>query len=111
MNGPEMAVRYADHEAIESLKAARGYNDKAERLKHQAYTPEELGQITKDAEAIAANYEPDYDSEYGWAAKALKKKKPNFADIEKAVGFFGKMVRRWGAQQSSPGNRNGVLGY
>jgi hypothetical protein len=87
MTGPEMAVRYADHEAIESLKAARGYNDKAARLKHQPYTPEELEQITKDAAAIAAKYEPDYDSEYGWAAKALKKRKPNFSDIEKAVGL------------------------
>lgn len=87
MHGAEMAVRYADHEAIESLKAARGYNDKAERLKYQPYTPAELERIAKDAKAIAAKYEPDYDSEYGWAASALGKRKPNFADIEKAVGL------------------------
>ncbi len=87
MHGPRMAVRYSNHEAVESLKAARGYNDKAARLKHQPYTDAELAQIAKDTAAIIAKYEPGYDSEYGWAARALNQRKPNFADIEKAVGL------------------------
>lgn len=83
--GPDMAVRYADHEAVESLKAARGYNANAERLNQEPYTPAELAQIETDTKAIVSKYEPDYDSDYGWAAVALKKRKPNFASIEEAV--------------------------
>lgn len=86
-HGPKTAVRYADHEAVESLKAARGYNDKAARLRHLPYTDAELARIAKDTAAIIAKYEPDYDSEYGWAALALNRRRPNIADIEKAVGL------------------------
>ena len=110
-NGPETAIRYADHEAVESLKAARGYNSMAARLNHQPHTPAEVAQIEADAHAVISKYEPDFDSEYGWATVALnklkssvpvskktsaascpvcskrKKRGPNFADIEKAVGL------------------------
>jgi hypothetical protein len=87
MHGPKTAVRYSDHEAVESLKAARGYNDKAARLKYQPYTDAELAQMSKHTAAIIAKYEPEYDSEYGWAGLALNRRRPNFADIEKAVGL------------------------
>lgn len=86
-HGPETAVRYAEHEAVESLKAARGYNAAAERLNHAPYTAAELAAMEKETRAITSKYEADYDSEYGWAAVALKKRKPSFADIEKAVGL------------------------
>jgi hypothetical protein len=85
--GPEMAVRYSDHEAMESLKAARGYSLMAERLGHEPCTPAELDEVEARATALLAKYEASYKEDYGWAGVALKKKRPTFADIEKAIGL------------------------
>lgn len=85
--GARMAVRYSDHEAMESLKAARGYNLMAERLGHEPCTPAELDEIEAQATALLAKYEENYKEDYGWAGVDLKKKRPNFADIEKAIGL------------------------
>ena len=85
--GPDMAVRYSEHEAMESLKAARGYSLVAERLGHESCTPSELNEIEARAKALLTKYEPSFKEDYGWAGVALKKKRPSFADIEKAIGL------------------------
>jgi hypothetical protein len=86
-HGPETAVRYSDHEAVESWKAALGYNDMAARLSFEPFTPAEMARLEHDKVTIAAKYEKGYGTDYGWAALAAKKKEPTFADIEKAVGL------------------------
>lgn len=83
--GEETATRYLAHDAIESRKAAHGYNAMAARLRHKPFTASELTQIDQAADAALAKYGPDFASDYGWAAVALSIKKPNFAEIERAV--------------------------
>jgi len=84
-NGADTAVRYLAHDAIESWNAARGYNAMAKRLKHTPYTDAEMAKMKATANTAVATYGPEFESEYGWAAKALKNRRPKFAEIERAV--------------------------
>ncbi len=86
-NGADTAVRYLAHDAIESWNAARGYNEMAKRLKHTPYTEEEMAAIKSAYDDAVATYGPEFESDYGWAAKALNIKRPRIWEIERAVGL------------------------
>jgi hypothetical protein len=83
--GADTAIRYLAHDAIESWKAARGYNAMASRLKHRPFTAVDLAAIKRDSEAALAKYGPEFETEYGWAAQALHNRRPSFADLERTV--------------------------
>jgi hypothetical protein len=84
-HGPDTAIRYLAHDAIESWKAARGYNAMAARLKHRPFTVAELTAIKNDSDSALAKYGPEFETEYGWAAHALRNGRPSFADLERTV--------------------------
>jgi hypothetical protein len=48
---------------------------------------DELEEIAARFDELKKRFGEDYANRYGWAAKALGKKNPSFADIEKAVGL------------------------
>jgi hypothetical protein len=61
---------------------------------------------TAKCTAFEARFGKEMHSEYGWAAKALKNPRPNFAQIEKAVSLDHWRPRyRWASQHTHGGFR------
>lgn len=83
--GIEVAKRYLDHLSMDNLKAARGHERAAPLLGHKPLGPARLAKLQRDADKLVARYGEPFREDYGWAAAALNKKRPTFADIEEAV--------------------------
>lgn len=86
-HGSEVAERYLLHDAIESYKAAKIYQEYYSALGYEPLSTEEYDKTRKVYENLISQYGPSYKGEYGWASEALGNPKPNFIDIEKAVGL------------------------
>lgn len=85
--GEAVAQRYVDHEVIESARAARDYDECRERLGYEPIAEVELVEIHEAHEKAVANYGPSFDGPYGWAADALRLKKPTLKDVRAAAGI------------------------
>lgn len=81
----ELAERYMAHDVVESKRALevfmRTYKDLGCRppAKRDARRTENL------YHSVLATYGTNFGSQYGWVAKHLRLKKPNFSDLEKAA--------------------------
>jgi len=84
-SGRETAEAYLLHEKIDNYKEALSYNQHCDRLGHEPLSGSVLNQITDEKNYVTQKYGEGYYGMYGWAAISLKKRKVNFADIEKAV--------------------------
>jgi hypothetical protein len=87
-HGQETAERFWLYNTIETYYAAKQYEQHCKRLGYEPYDPTDLDQLRSQREALLTRFGTEFDKQYGWAAKALgKKKKDNitFADIEKNV--------------------------
>jgi hypothetical protein len=85
--GEDVAQRYLDHLAIDSLDLARKYSAAREALGHSPVSPKEIQGLEARAAALKLKYGKDFGHEYGWAASALGIPSPNFTQIEKAVSI------------------------
>lgn len=85
-HGADVAERYILHDAIESWKAARMYEDNAEKLGVEPLTERELRTLEDRAHELTDRFGRHYASDYGWAADAIDKRQPNFSEIERSVG-------------------------
>lgn len=83
--GNEAAERYRHHLRIDSLRMARRLNDAASKLGCSPISDQEFLEIQEDVAALKLKFGEAFCTEYGWAADALHKQKPTFADIESAV--------------------------
>ncbi len=86
-NGPDVAERYLLHDAIESRKAARAYQNHAKKLGVEPLTEGELRMIEERARELTDRFGSQYGEVYGWAASALNSRRPTFSDIERNVGL------------------------
>jgi hypothetical protein len=86
-HGEEVAQRYLDHLSVDSLRMARVYRSASEKLGYEPMADAEWDQLQKAVNSLKDMYGKEFGSEYGWAAKALGKDAPKFADIERAVEF------------------------
>lgn len=86
-NEPCVAKRYLEHEVIESYRAMNQYQEYAEQLKQDKFSEEEVINLKKLHDQFCEKYGEEFKTPYGWSAEALGKKKPTFADIEKALGL------------------------
>lgn len=84
-HGHEVAERYILHDAVESGKAARLYQEHYAALGVEPLSEEKLAQIQSILEALKNRFGPDYGNDYGWASAALGKRQPTFRDIEQAA--------------------------
>lgn len=82
-----VAKRYLEHEVIDSYRAMKQYQEYAEQLKQEKFTEEEVGNLKKLHDRLCETYGKEFKTPYGWSAEVLGKKKPTFADIEKASGL------------------------
>jgi hypothetical protein len=85
--GNEVAQAYLDHLAIDSLRHARMYREAAPKLGYAPMREREWEDLQAEAARMKVKYGNAFGTEYGWAAQALKKDKPTFAGIERAVKF------------------------
>jgi hypothetical protein len=86
--GEELAERYVLHEVVEAKRAAAEYQNCQQRL--AGYDPieeRELKALQASYDDAIARFGKEFKGQYGWAAHQLKIAKPNFDDIERAVGI------------------------
>ncbi len=86
-NDNDVAERYILHEAVESFKAAKCYQDYCKEIGYEPMTDEELNEIRLTNNNLIKKYGNGYKQEYGWAEIVLNKKRINFRDIEEYVGL------------------------
>ena len=86
-NGPEVAERYRQHLRVEQYKLASKHQAAAERLGYDPIPPDEFEAFRAERDRLVAKFGPEFGSDYGWAANALKVKQPNFSQIEAAVSL------------------------
>jgi hypothetical protein len=86
-HGNDVAERYILHNAIESYRAALGYQEHCTTIGYEPLTEEEFARIKAHRDALKARFGDSYGEEYGWAAAALASKSPRFSDIERNVGL------------------------
>lgn len=86
-HGEEAAVRYIEHEAVETFKAAKQYNEYYARLGTEKISKEEMAALEANYNKLIGTYGESYGHEYGWASVTLNLKKPTFRDIEASVNL------------------------
>lgn len=85
--GEDVAQRYLDHLAIDSLDLARKYAAANEALGYRPISPQEMQGLEARAAALKLKHGKEFGHEYGWAASTLNIPSPNFTQIEKAVSI------------------------
>lgn len=84
-SGQETAESYLLHEKIDDYKEAISYNEHCAALGYDPIPAADLSDIIKEKSLLLEKYGDSYYGMYGWATKALEKKKVDFINIEKAV--------------------------
>lgn len=85
--GDDVAERYLAHDVVESYKAAKVYQANCHMLGFEPLGNDEVESLRVMSEDACLRFGRDFGSEYGWAAAALGKSHPRFADIEADVGL------------------------
>lgn len=84
-SGEPLAVRYLEHQVVESFRAAKAYRQCSERLGYEPMTDEEYDEVRRARDAAVEKYGRDFGSDYGWAAEVIGKQSPSLRDIEEAA--------------------------
>jgi hypothetical protein len=87
IHGNSTAERYLLHEGIDTFKAMTSYKEHCTTLGWEPLTEEEIKVTTEQRDNLVTRFGSDFKEDYGWASDVLKKKRPDFYDIEKAVGL------------------------
>jgi hypothetical protein len=85
-NGENLAERYVLHQIVESSRAMMEYEKCRKRLGYEPIEDREREALQKLFDAVIARFGEKFKSQYGWAADALEKERPTFADIEQVAG-------------------------
>jgi hypothetical protein len=85
--GNDIAERYLLHDAVESYKAARLYQQYSNALGYEPLSDEEFGEIKSTYDHLISRFGLSFKEDYGWASSVLQKPSPTFRDIEEKVGL------------------------
>jgi len=80
-HGDDVAKRYIKHRIIEDYKAAKELQKYCEKIGETPFSNEEMEKLHENFETLIKLYEKPFGGSYGWAAQALNKKSPRFADL------------------------------
>jgi hypothetical protein len=72
---------------VESYKAALEHERHRETLGYEPITPHDLAELKQHRDEAVARFGKPFATPYGWAANALAKERPTFADIEAAASL------------------------
>ena len=85
--GGDIAERYLLHEVVEAHKAAVEQQRHAAALGSQLLSVEELQGMREARDHLVERFGEEYREDLGWAAAAIRKKRPLIVDIERAAGL------------------------
>lgn len=104
----ELSIRYRQHEVVESYKGMTQYNHYEPRLNIVKFSEEELIECKLAYDELLGKYGQEFKTSYGWAAKVLNNKKPNFFNLEEAVDLDHlRPYYKW-ASQNIHANAHGI---
>ncbi len=86
-HGQETAERYLLHDFIQSYKSAKQHRAYRQWIAEEAPSDEDVEELEAARTHLIDRFGQKFCTEYGWAAEAIGKENPNFADIEKDVGL------------------------
>lgn len=84
-HGNSCAIRYIDHQVVESYKGAKEYEAAYKKLGYDPISPAEIEEIRRQYEHVLKKHGKSFAAQYGWASKDLKGTQPTFKEIERAV--------------------------
>lgn len=84
--GPEVARRYLDHQSIDMYRSAVQLRESGSRLRENV-SDENLSRLRATYDQLLTRHGEEFKEDYGWAAAALGKRKPTFANIAQAVNL------------------------
>lgn len=85
-NDEELSQRYHDHDIVEVKRLSEKYLIDHIELGFRKISDKETENINQRYSLALERYGEDFRHQYGWAAKNLGIKKPNFSQIQKAAG-------------------------
>ncbi|MCW2984420.1 MAG: hypothetical protein JWR63_1990 [Conexibacter sp.] len=83
--GGEVGECYLLHANATAYKAARQFQQHAERLGAEPLTENEMDHMRQRRDALVERFGASYVEDYGWAAATLDKSRPTFYDLERAA--------------------------
>lgn len=84
-HGQRIAERYILHDHVTAWKRAKSYMEHHERANLGPIDKETLDRLEANSKDIMGRFGDSMKEDYGWAAPALNKTRPTFADLEKAT--------------------------
>jgi hypothetical protein len=85
-HGESIAERYLAHQAIESYRAMKKFENCCVQLGYKPLTAKQTRKITDAYRNAITRYGNSFDSDYGWAALHLKNPRPTFVHLEAEAG-------------------------
>ncbi|NQU86573.1 MAG: hypothetical protein HQ541_12500, partial [Mariniphaga sp.] len=85
--GKETAERYLAHEIIDKYKRMNEMHKYLEELNIEPVPDKEIEILKEERKQLIIKYGKSFKGSYGWAAYALDKNRPNYRDIEEAIGL------------------------
>jgi len=82
---PDAAHRYLAHEELREIRRAELAHHHGAYAPDQALSEGEVAELAAMRQELEAEFGDGFASDYGWAALALQKKRPTFADLETAA--------------------------
>lgn len=83
--GRDTAERYLLHDAIQRYKLALKLQKHAGTINAEPLSQGEFDEIKAERDALLARFGKSFGEDYGWAAAALRDKRPTIAKIEASV--------------------------
>lgn len=108
-HGEDSAIRYTDHEIVESFRAACDYEACCERLGYEPMSKSEFEKARQAYDHVIKIHGLPFKAPYGWAAGAPGVKNPSFQEIEKKVGIDHLRAHYRIASHNIHGNPKGVF--
>ena len=83
--GKDVAVKYLLHDNVQRYKLAIKHRMHAEAINDEPISEEEFDELKAEQDRLVVEFGESFKEDHGWAASALGKDRPRFADIEESV--------------------------
>lgn len=105
----ETAKRYYHHRAIEDLRHMESELDRFPYLQHDKNAMKYYKSLKNTTEKLINQFGIGFETDYGWAAESLGKRKPTFRDLEAAAEIDSLRVKYKKASLNVHGSAKGTF--